>query len=110
MTTAKGLDARRLRQHWKAIDQLAARVKDITLFKGVEMDILKNGTLDLPDYVLAEADWVVASIHHGQNQPREQITRRLLNAIRNPFVHAIGHPLAGSSASGKDMIWTWKRF
>jgi DNA polymerase (family X) len=58
----------------------------------VEVDILEDGTLDLPDDVLAEADWVVASIHYGQNQPREQITRRLLNAIRSPYVNAIGHP------------------
>jgi DNA polymerase (family 10) len=92
VTMAKGLDARRLRQHWKAIDALAGKVKGMTLFKGVELDILEDGRLDLPDDVLAEADWVVASIHYGQNQPREQITRRLLNAIRNPYVHAIGHP------------------
>jgi DNA polymerase (family 10) len=58
----------------------------------VELDILEDGRLDLADEVLAEADWVVASIHYGQNQPREQITRRLLGAIRNPHVHAIGHP------------------
>jgi DNA polymerase (family 10) len=92
VTMAKGLDARRLRQHWKAIDDLAGKVRGITVLKGVEVDILEDGALDLPDDVLAEADWVVASIHYGQNQPREQITRRLLNAIRSPYVHAIGHP------------------
>jgi DNA polymerase (family 10) len=92
VTMAKGLDARRLRQHWKAIDALAAKVKGLALFKGVELDILEDGTLDLPEDVLAEADWVVASIHYGQNQPRAQITRRLLNAIRSSYVHAIGHP------------------
>jgi DNA polymerase (family 10) len=64
----------------------------MTILKGVELDIREDGTLDLPDEVLAEADWVVASIHFGQRQPRKQITRRLLNAIRNPHVHAIGHP------------------
>jgi DNA polymerase (family 10) len=92
VTMARGLDARRLRQHWDSIDRLAARVKGLTVFKGVELDILEDGTLDLPDEVLAEADWVVASLHYGQNQPKEQITRRLLNAVRNPYVHAIGHP------------------
>jgi DNA polymerase (family 10) len=51
-----------------------------------------NGSLDLPADVLAEADWVVASIHFGQNQPLEQITRRLLKAVRHPHVSAIGHP------------------
>jgi DNA polymerase (family 10) len=92
VTMAKGLDARRLRQHWKAIDLAAKSVRGITVLKGVELDILEDGTLDLPDSVLAEADWVVASIHYGQNQSEKQITRRLLNAIRNPHVDAIGHP------------------
>jgi adenosylcobalamin-dependent ribonucleoside-diphosphate reductase len=92
VTVAGGLDARRLRAHWKAIDRLAAGVRGMTILKGVELDILEDGTLDLPDDVLRDADWVVASIHYGQNQPRAQITRRLLNAIRNPYVSAIGHP------------------
>jgi DNA polymerase (family 10) len=92
VTMARGLDATRLRQHWRAIDKVARTVKGITILKGVELDILENGTLDLPDDVLKEADWVVASIHYGQKQPREQLTRRMLNAIRNPYVHAIGHP------------------
>ncbi|HLI75774.1 MAG TPA: DNA polymerase/3'-5' exonuclease PolX [Acidobacteriaceae bacterium] len=92
VTMARGLDAKRLRQYWKAIDKLAGKVNGITLLKGVELDILEDGRLDLPEDVLAEADWVVASIHYGQNQPREKITRRLLNAIQSPHVHAIGHP------------------
>ncbi len=92
VTMARGLDAPRLRRHWKAIDQLAGLVRGLTLLRGVELDILEDGTLDLPDDVLAEADWVIASIHYGQNQSRERITRRLLNAIRNPHVDAIGHP------------------
>jgi DNA polymerase (family 10) len=103
VTIAKGLDARRLRQHWKAIDALADKVKGITILKGVELDILEDGTLDLPDEVLAEADWVVASIHFGQNQPRERITRRLLGAIRNPHVHAIGHPTGRLIGKRKSM-------
>src|SRR5438552_14759616 len=92
VTMAKGLDARRLRQHWKAIDRLAGKIRGITLLKGVELDILEDGRMDLPDDVLKEADWVIASIHYGQTQPREKITQRLLNAARNRYVHAIGHP------------------
>jgi DNA polymerase (family 10) len=92
VTMAHGLDPSDLREHWKAIDKLAAKVKGITILKGVEVDILEGGTLDLPDDVLAEADWVIASIHYGQGQSRERITRRLLGAIRHPHVHAIGHP------------------
>jgi DNA polymerase (family 10) len=92
VTMARGLDARRLKQHWQAIEKLAATVKGITVLKGIEMDILEDGSLDLPDDVLKDADWVIASIHYGQNQPREKITARLVNAIRNPHVDAIGHP------------------
>jgi DNA polymerase (family 10) len=89
---ARGLDARRLRQHWDTIDKLAANVSGITVLKGVELDILEDGTLDLPDSVLRQADWVVAAIHYGQNQSREKLTQRLINAIRNPYVSAIAHP------------------
>src|SRR5262249_20153780 len=92
VTMAKGLDGKGLREHWKNINRLADEVKGIAILKGVELDILENGDMDLPDDVLAEADWVVASIHYGQNQPREKITERILNAIKNPHVNAIGHP------------------
>ncbi len=92
VTVAGGLDADRLRAHWKNIDRIASRIPGITVLKGVELDILEDGSLDLEDDVLAEADWVVASIHYGQNQPREQITRRILNAIENKYVHCIAHP------------------
>jgi DNA polymerase (family X) len=92
VTMARGLDARRLREHWKRIDELAGSVTGLKILKGVELDILEDGSLDLTDDVLAEADWVIASIHYRQDQPRERITRRLLGAIRNPHVHAIGHP------------------
>ncbi len=92
VTVARGLDAPRLRQQWKAIEKLGASVRGITVLKGVEVDILPDGRLDLSDDVLREADWVVASIHYGQQQPRAQITRRLVNAIRHPCVSAVGHP------------------
>jgi DNA polymerase (family X) len=92
---ANGLDAVRLRAHWAHIrelrDQLAAR-PGIELLCGIECDILEDATLDLPDEVLAEADWVLAVLHYGLKQPREQIQQRLLAAIRNPHVDAIGHP------------------
>ena len=89
---AKGLDTRRLTRHWAAIERAAAGIRGMTVLKGVELDILEDGKLDLPDAVLAEADWVVASIHYGQNQSQRQITRRIVDAIRSPHVDAIGHP------------------
>ncbi|HUY31946.1 MAG TPA: DNA polymerase/3'-5' exonuclease PolX [Pirellulales bacterium] len=92
VTMANGLDATRLRAQWAEIDQLNERLKGFVVLKGVEVDILEKGGLDLDDDVLAEADWVVASVHYGQNQPREQITKRILGAIANPRVSAIAHP------------------
>jgi DNA polymerase (family X) len=97
VTMAHGLDRRRLLEQWTAIDRLndslAAHGKPpIVVLKGIEVDLLEKGGLDLPDDVLAEADWVVASLHYGQNQPREKITARLIEAIENPHVAVIGHP------------------
>ena len=92
VSMANGLDATRLRWQWDAIDELNAKLKGFRVLKGIEVDILEQGGLDLPDDVLAHADWVMASIHYGQNQPSEQITRRMLGAIVNPHVTAISHP------------------
>ena len=92
VTMVGGLDAKQLRQQWAEIDKLNQRLSGITVLKGVEVDILERGGLDLPDDVLAEADWVVASVHYGQQQSREQITRRVIEALENPHVRAIAHP------------------
>jgi DNA polymerase (family 10) len=89
---ARGLDAKRLRAQWKEIDKLNARLRGFQVLKGIEVDILEKGGLDLDDDVLSEADWVVASVHYGQNQSREQITKRVVDALANPVVSAIAHP------------------
>ncbi|OHB75901.1 MAG: DNA polymerase III subunit beta [Planctomycetes bacterium RBG_16_64_10] len=92
VTMAHGLGPARLRRQWATIDSLRKNRSDIRVLKGVECDILEQGGLDLPDEVLADADWVVASIHYGQNQSRARITQRILGAIENPHVSAIAHP------------------
>ena len=92
VSMANGLDPKRLRAQWREIDKLNRELDDFTVLKGIECDILEKGGMDLPDDVLAEADWVVASIHYGQNQPSEQITARMLGAIENPYVSIIAHP------------------
>ncbi len=93
VSMANGLDAARALAQWKEIDEINARADDgFLILKGIECDILEKGGMDLPDDVLAEADWVVASVHYGQNQPREQITERILGALENPHVSAIAHP------------------
>lgn len=91
-TVANGLSAERLLEQWAEIDRLRRRYRGFQLLKGVEVDILESGVLDLPDEVLARADWVVASIHFGQNQPRQRITERAILALRNPNVSALAHP------------------
>lgn len=92
VSMANGLDATRLRAQWAEIDRLNKTLRGFVVLKGVEVDILEKGGLDLEDDVLAEADWVMASLHYGQQQPREQITRRIVGALANPHVSAIAHP------------------
>jgi len=97
VTMAHGLDAKRLRKQWSDIDRLNDSLAEegrppIVVLKGIEVDMLEKGGLDLPDDVLEEADWVVASLHYGQNQPRDRITKRIIEAIENPYVSVIGHP------------------
>ena len=92
VSMANGLDATRLRQHWEEIRKVREEMTDIEILCGIECDILEDATLDLDDEVLSEADWVIAVLHYGLKQPRDQIMLRLLNAIRNPNVDAIGHP------------------
>ncbi|MEZ6063194.1 MAG: DNA polymerase/3'-5' exonuclease PolX [Planctomycetaceae bacterium] len=92
VSMANGLDADRLRKHWQEIRKVREQVKGIEILCGIECDILEDATLDLPDDVLAEADWVVAVLHYGLKQPRQKIMKRLMCAIRNPHVDIIGHP------------------
>jgi DNA polymerase (family 10) len=91
VSMANGLDEKRLRAHWKEVDKVRGQMPGIEVLCGVECDILEDASLDLPDDVLAEADWVIAVLHYGLKQPREQIMKRLLAAIRSPHVDAIGH-------------------
>jgi DNA polymerase (family 10) len=92
VTMARGLDGERLKRQWDEVDRLNASLDGFEVLKGVEVDILEKGGLDLGDDVLVRADWVVASVHYGQNQPRKQITERIIGALENPYVSAIAHP------------------
>jgi DNA polymerase (family 10) len=92
VSMARGLDAVRLRDQWREIDALNRELDDFLVLKGIECDILEQGGMDLPDDVLAEADWVIASVHYRQQQPREQITERILGAIENRHVSIVAHP------------------
>ena len=97
VTMAHGLDEKRLRKQWREIDKLNESLADggkspLVVLKGIEVDMLEKGGLDLPADLLAEADWVVASLHYGQQQSRERITARIVEAIHHPAVSCIGHP------------------
>jgi len=92
VTMALGFDAKRLREQWKTIDEWNATSRGFTILKSIELDILENGKLDLPDDVLAEADYVVATVHYGLNQTEKELTRRLVGAAEHPWVDTIGHP------------------
>lgn len=91
VSMANGLDAARLREHWKNIREVQSRMSGIEILCGIECDILEDATMDLPDDVLAEADWVIAVLHYGLKQPGEQIMQRLMTAVKNPHVDIIGH-------------------
>ena len=92
VTMALGFDAKRLREQWRSIDERNATSRGFTILKSIELDILENGKLDLPDDVLAEADYVVATIHYGLTQTEKELTKRLVHAAEHPWVDAIGHP------------------
>ncbi|MGC1480377.1 MAG: DNA polymerase/3'-5' exonuclease PolX [Chthoniobacterales bacterium] len=88
---ANGLDAKRLAAQGKAIDKLNAADGGFRVFKGVECDVLKDGTLDLSDEVLDALDYVVASIHGSLQLDEAAMTKRIIKAISNPRVTMLGH-------------------
>ena len=92
VTVANGMDETRTLIQIKKIRAAQERVPGIRLLAGIEVDILKNGKLDLDDEVLAQLDVVVASVHSYMNLPREEMTERILAAIENPYTQIIAHP------------------
>ena len=91
LTVANGLSPERARRQQEAIDALNKRLKGFRLFKGTECDILADGRLDYDDDLLATFDYVVASVHSHFNQSREEMTDRIVRAVRHPAVTMLGH-------------------
>ena len=89
---AHGLTAERLLKHIDAIDRLNDRLKGITLLKGIEVDILEDGSLDLPNDVLGQLDLVVGAVHSRFDLSRARQTRRLLKAMAHPHFTLLAHP------------------
>jgi len=89
---ARGLTEERVREQWAEIDRLNRELAPFKIFKGIESDILGDGSLDYPDEVLSGFDFVVASIHSNLKMDEERATKRLLKAIENPYTTILGHP------------------
>jgi DNA polymerase (family 10) len=92
LTVARGLDPVRLAKQGDEIDRLNAGLEGITVLKGIEVDILEDGTLDLPDSALSKLDVVIAAVHSRFELPRPKQTARILKALDNPRVHILAHP------------------
>jgi DNA polymerase (family 10) len=89
---AGGLSDEDLLRHTEEVRQVGAKYSDIRVLAGTEVDIRQDGTLDYPDELLAQLDFVVASIHSGFKQDRASLTARVVAAMQNPYVRVIGHP------------------
>ncbi|WP_426059702.1 helix-hairpin-helix domain-containing protein [Hymenobacter sp. B1770] len=89
---ANGLGAERVRQQHQEIDKLNAELAPFRIFKGIESDILSDGSLDYPSDVLASFDFIVASVHSNLKMDERKATERLLRAIENPYTTMLGHP------------------
>ncbi|CAM3726209.1 DNA polymerase/3'-5' exonuclease PolX [Sphingobacterium prati] len=89
---ANGLSIERLEEQWKEIARLNEKLAPFKIFKGIESDILSDGSLDYPDEVLVQFDFVVASVHSNLKMDEEKATARLIKAIENPYTTILGHP------------------
>ncbi len=89
---ANGLSPKRLARQIEQIRKINESLKGMTILAGSEVDILANGALDFDDELIAELDYVIASVHSGLASPREKVTARTLKAMDNPYVNCIGHP------------------
>jgi DNA polymerase (family X) len=87
-----GISGDDLRRQGEEIAAANERLAPFRILRGIECDILRDGSLDLPDDVLAELDWVQASVHGGQRMPARELTKRTVEAMRNPHVRCLSHP------------------
>ncbi len=92
VSMAKGLDEKRLAKQIAEIDKLNSQLSSIKILKAIEVDILENGTLDLPDEILGELDLVVCAVHYHRKLSRKLQTQRIIRALNNPYVNILAHP------------------
>ena len=107
LNVAGGMSVEELKKQIKEIEELNKKMDNFKIFKGVEVDILKNGELDFEDELLNKLDFVIASVHSNFNLSEVEMTDRILKAVKNPHVNLIGHPrgrmLGGREAYAVDM-------
>jgi DNA polymerase (family 10) len=92
LAMVRGLDAARLALQWREMDQITAERTDIRLLRSMEIDILRDGSLDLEEELVARLDLVVVSVHSLLDMPAAQQTQRIVKALRHPHVHILAHP------------------
>lgn len=98
---ANGLDEKRLKEQCDAVDKLNSEQKDFFVFKGSEVDILADGKLDFSDTVLKKLDFSIGSVHSKLSMKKDEATRRLVAALKNPYLTFLGH-MTGRLLLGRD--------
>lgn len=93
---AGGLSVKQIKEQWEEVDKLNEEFQNngtnFRIFKGIESDILSDGSLDYDESILEDFDFVIASVHNGLDMPKTKMMERFRNAIKNPFTRIIGHP------------------
>ncbi len=101
LTIANGLDEKRLLKQMEEIDKINKKIKGIKILKSAEINILENGSLDIKDKVLAQLDYVIAAVHSNFKMVKEEMTERIIKAMKNPNVNIVGH-LTGRKIGERD--------
>ena len=92
LNIANGLSVERVKKQWKEIEEVRENHPDFLILKGIEVDIKKDGTLDYDDEILSGFDLVIASVHNNFNLPADEMTNRIVKAMKNPHIDILGHP------------------
>ncbi len=106
---AKGLSIERVLQQHEEIDHLNKKITDFHIFKGIESDILNDGSLDYPDEILQKFDFIVASVHSNLKMDKDKATTRLIKAVENPYTNILGHPTGRLLLSRKGYEFDYKK-
>ena len=92
LAVAHGLWVERLREQWELIDEVNRELAPFRVLRSAEVDVKNDGSLDLPDEILAKLDYVAVSVHTSFGMKRDEMTRRIVRAIQNPYVTTLNHP------------------